>query len=620
MLTRKICHNGRRYIPTCIYMSKRNIQNIDDIDVYEAKTKLSVPSAKLTKREPFVKNLFLGKFDFELMAFPEPQSVDRYNQFFEWIKPIENYMSSVNRNELSKKEAFQALKDLDVLRARINSKYGGLDMSDAETVKVLEILVSVPWLATCFIKNNLMPIDLISKFGNEWQKEYYLPKIGNGELLPTVCITEILTGPNMKNIETEASLSKCDKYWTINGRKEFVTNGIDSNLFLIVARSEEKNLPMHQSLSAFLVESKHGGITCSNAINTMNQREIHLCTVDFKDTCIPKENLLSELCDGNNVLLDVYAPGTNRIAGESIGILRNFLSLMNKNILGRKHLDKNMHEFEAIQEIVGHISSRLYCMESVALFTSSLNDIYDGQDLEIEKAITENYCSNECVKQIQKGLQVIGVESYMENNPYMQLYQDALGLSLFDGSSIDEKIFIALLGLQYVGKDIHEDIKKSRNILQNPLYMFKQFMSHKKVNLNLFEYAHLSLKVACTAIEEAIEILVNTSALLLDVYGSEISSKHIVLQKFADIVIQLYVAITVVSRASRSYCTGMRNNDQERYIAVYVARQMHKSIQLLKDDIQECCVLYSDRALDTVSKSAFENKGYMCEHPLIRNV
>lgn len=618
-MTQKIYHNGIRYIPTCIYMSKRTIKNIEDIDVYEVKKKLSEQNKKLKQRPPFFKNLFLGKFDYEFMAFPEPQSDDRYNQFFEWIKPIENYMSSVNRNDLSKKEAFQALKDLDVLRARINSKYGGLDMSEAETVKVLEILGSIPWLATCFVKNNLLPIDLISKFGNEKQKEYYLPKIGNGELLPTVCITEILTGPNMKNIETEAIPSNCGKYWTINGRKEFITNGVDSNLFLVVARSEEKHLSMHHSLSTFIVESKHGGITCSNVINTVGQPKVHLCTVDFKDTCIPEENLLSELSNGHSVLLDVYAPGNNRVAGESIGILRNFLSLLNKNILGRKHLDKNMHEFEAVQEVVGHISSRLYCMESVALFTSSINDIYENQDLEIEKAITETYCANECIKQIQKGLQVIGVESYLNNNPYMQLYQDALGLSLLDGSAIDEQIYIALLGLQHVGMNIHEDIQKSRNILQNPIFMFKQMISQKKVNLYLFEYAHLSLKDACSAIEECINILVEMCIKLLEMYGTEISSKHILLQKLADIAIQLYVAIAVVSRASRSYCTGMRNTDQERYIAMYVAQQMHKSTQILQDDIFNC-LNYADRALHTVSKSAFEHKGYMCEHPLKRNI
>ncbi|KAI4501171.1 hypothetical protein M0802_003544 [Mischocyttarus mexicanus] len=620
MLMQKIYLNGRRYIPTCIYMSKRNIQNVEDIDVYEVKTKLPKQKEKLKERPPFFKNVFIGKFDYEFMPFPEPQSNDRYNQFFEWIKPIKNYMSSVNRNELSKKEAFEALKELDLLRARIDSKYDGLDMSEAETVKVLEILGTVPWLATSYVKNNIVPINLISKYGNEKQKEYYLPRIGNGELLPTVCITEILTGPNIKNITTEAVLSSCDKYWIINGRKEFITNGADSNLFIVAAQSEEICLPMNQSLSIFIVETKHGGVTCSNVVNTIGQQEVHICTIDFKDTHIPKENVLGELGNGNSILLDVYAPGNNMLAGESIGILKNFLSLLSKNILGRKHLDKNMHEYEPVKKVVGDISCSLYCMESVALFTSSINDIYKNQDLEIENAITQTYCVNECVKQIYKGLQVIGVEAYLKNNPYMELYQDALGLSLFDGSVIDDQVYIALLGLQHVGVNIHEEINKIRNFSQNPMYFFKKLFFSKKVNLFLFEHAHLSFKPFCETIEECIQILIYISKVLLEMHGSEISSKQILLQKLANIAIHVYVGITVISRASRSYCTGMRNTEQERFITMYVITQIDKSIRSLEKDIIDHNKNFTTNALPPIANCAFQYKGYMCEHPLKRNI
>ncbi|XP_047351714.1 complex I assembly factor ACAD9, mitochondrial [Vespa velutina] len=619
MLTRKICYNGNRYISTIIYMSKRNIQNMRNIEAFEEKIRLSEQKKKLERRPPFLKNLFVGKFDFDFMTFPEPQSSERYKQFFEWIKPFENYISSINKNEISTTEVFQKFKELDILRARIDAKYNGLNMSEAETLKILETLGSIPWLATTFVKNNIIPIDLISKFGNEAQKRNYLPKIGNGELLPTVCITEVMSGPNMKNIETKASLSDCGNFWIINGRKEFVANGSNSNLFLVIAQSDEKNFSSNL-LSTYIVESNYEGITCSNIINTIGQQEVHICTIDFKNTYIPKANILGEMGNGNDVLLDVYTPGNNKVAGEAIGILRHFLSLLNKNILGRKHLDKNMYEFEAVQEVVGLITCSLYCMESVALFTSAIGDLYENQDLELEKAVTETYCANECIKQIYKGLQVIGIESYMKDNPYMKVYKDALGLSLFDGSAIDEKIYIALLGLQYVGIDFHEDIVKTRNNLLNPIHFLKQIFSNKKINLYLFEYAHLSFKMACSLIEQCLQILVDISTMLLETYGTEISSKHIILQRLADITIQLYVTIAVVTRASRSYCTGIRNAEKERYIAMYVAQQAFKEVILLKEIIINNELLQNDRTLEKLSESAFHYKGYMCEHPLKRNL
>lgn len=601
-------------------MSKRNIQNMGDIEVFEDKLKLCEQKKKLKQRPPFLKNLFLGKFDFDFMTYPQPQSSERNKEFFEWIKPFENYVSSINSGEVSTREVFQKLKELDILRARIDLKYDGLNMSEAETLKILDASGSIPWLATTLIKNNIVPIDLISKFGNEAQKEYYLPKIGNGELFPTICITEVTNGPNMKNIETEVSLSDCGNFWIMNGRKEFVANGANSNLFLVIGKTDGKEVSSISSLTAFIVESNYGGITCSNVINTIGQQEVHICTIDFKDTYIPKENILGEMGNGNNVLLDVYAPGNNRVAGEAIGILRQFLSLLNKNILGRKHLDKNMYEFEAVQEVVGSITCSLYCMESVALFTSAIDDIYENQDLELEKAVTETYCANECIKQIYKGMQVIGIESYLKDNPYMKVYKDALGLSLFDGAAIDEKIYIALLGLQHVGLNIHEDIVKRRNYLLNPIHFLKQILTKRNVNLYLFEYTHLSFKMACSLIEQCLQTLVDVSTMLLEIYGIEISSKHIVLQRLADITIELYVTIAVVTRASRSYCTGIRNAEQERYIAMYVAQQAFKKVQLLKDSIINNEIIQYDRTLGKLSESAFQHKGYMCEHPLKRNL
>ncbi|KAK2584830.1 hypothetical protein KPH14_007142 [Odynerus spinipes] len=429
MLTRTIFDIGKRYVSTCRSMPRRNIQNIEDAQVLECSMSLPEHQKKLQRRQPFLKNLFIGKFDTDFLTFPEPQPDDRYKKFVEWIKPIENYMTFINVqvSQVSRDKVFEKLKELDILRARIQKDYDGLNMSEVETLKILDTLAPMPWLTTSLIKNNIMPVDIISKYGNEVQKRKYLQKIGNGDLLSTICITEVNSGPNVRNIETTATLSKCGNFWILN------------------------------------VEKSHGGITCSDAISTIGQQEVHVCTVNFKDTHVPKENVLGEIGGGINILTDVFSPGNNRTAGEAIGILRHFLALLNQNILGRKHLDKNMHEFEAVEDIIARITCSLYSMESVAYFTSTIDDLYDNQDLELERAVMETYCANECVQQIYKGLQVIGVDSYLNDNPYMHLYKDALALSIYDGSVIDEKIYIALLGLQYTGKNFHEHVHKARN-------------------------------------------------------------------------------------------------------------------------------------------------------------
>lgn len=622
MLIRQIFGNGKRCISTCSSMPRRNIQSVEDAKVVESKTTLPEHNKKLKQRPPFLKNLFIGRFDTEFLTFLEPQTDERYKQFLEWMKPIDNYMTSVTNmidNQVVRGEAFRKLKELDILRARIEGKYNGLSMSQVETLKLLESLASMPWLATCIIKNNIVPVDIISKYGNEAQKRKYLPKIGNGDLLPTICITEVSSGPNIQNIKTIATLSECGNFWTLNGKKIFVANGKDSNLFLVIAHCANDRMIQCDSLSAFLVESSYGGITCSDDINTVGQSEVHVCTVDFKDTRVPKENVLCQDGKGVNILVDVFAPGNNRVAGEAIGILRNFLYLLNKNILGRKHLDRSMHEFEAVEDIVTNITKSLYCMESVAYFTSAIHDVFENQDLELERAVVETYCANECVEQIYKGLQVIGAEAYLKDNPYIKLYEDALGLSIYDGSVIDEKIYIALLGLQYTGKNIADHVYKIRNHIFHPGYFFKNLLfDGKPTKFHLFEYLHPSFQPQAETLEELVFKLSELSLKLLEMYGNEISSKQIALQRLAYIAIDIYVLIAVLARASRSYCIGVRNADNERFITMSIVHDTYKRVEMFEKDIYETEHRKKDSITHIISQEIFKEKRYIYENPLTR--
>lgn len=620
MLKRKILGNGKRYIYTYSSISRRNIQKVEYAKVLEPKVNLPENKKKLQQKPPFLKNLFIGKFDTDFLTFPEPQGNERYESFLQWMKPIENYVSSLTSNEinrLSKNDALETLKELGILQARIPKNYDGLGTTNVETLKIMETLGPMTWLIKSFVKNNITPVDVISKYGNEMQKKKYLPKIGSGDMLPTICVTEVSSGPNVQNIETKATLSKCGNFWILNGTKTFVANGIDSNIFLVIACCTENiNILQDNALSAFIVETSHGGITCSDVVNTVSQQGLQICTVNFKDTRVPKENILGEINEGTDILADVFAPGNNNTAGEAIGILKHFLSLLNKNILGRRHLDKNMYEFEAVKNVVSSITCTLYSMESVAYFTNSINDVYENQDLELERAVMEMYCSNKCVQEIYKGLQIIGVDSYLNSNPYMRLYMDALGLTIYDGSVIDEKIYIALLGLQHIGKNFHKEIKEK--ILSSFFHFFKQIIRKREViNLNLFEYLHPSFRLAADILENCVYKLMDTSIKLLGNYGTEIASKQILIQRLADIATETYVLVAVLSRASRSYCIGVRNAEQERHIAMCIANNTQESVQKLEKDVIDE-LNYKDELMKMISDAVFQEKGYICQNPLTR--
>ncbi|KAG7197483.1 hypothetical protein KM043_013331 [Ampulex compressa] len=324
-------------------------QQTDEIEKRtEIHTRLAQHEPKKPQRLPFIKNLFLGHLDTEFLNFPDPFSNDRYQEFIEWLKPVENYMSYVVSEDtnLSKDEILNALRDLKVLQASMGELYDGLNLSASETSKLIEIISALPWL-----------------------------------------------------------------------------------------------------------ERDFGGITCTSVQDTIGQKNVAMCTIKFEDTLIPMENELGDVHTTNNILLDLWAPGKQNMSGQAVSILRNFLNMLIKHILPRQHLDKNMYEFESIQNTISKIAASLYSMESVLYLTNGMIDTYNKQDVDAEKAVTELYCATECVKSIYEGLQIIGAQSYLKESPFIKQFLDALALVTFEGYNIDTQVYIALLGTQYAGKN-----------------------------------------------------------------------------------------------------------------------------------------------------------------------
>ncbi|KMQ84570.1 acyl- dehydrogenase family member mitochondrial [Lasius niger] len=513
------------------------------------------------------------------MYYPEPQTKERHTRFFEWLQPIETYISENLENPQSarKDDILSHLRDFGVFRAHVDEQHLGLNLNETELAKLVEVLSCFPWLGSYMVKNHIVPVHIISTMASEEQKAKYLPKIATGEIVPTVCYTESDGGINVHNINTMTVLSDCDTHYTLNGEKSFVVNGHDSNLFVVFSRSGHSQAISsgHGVLSVFLVERGMNGIACKDIKNLVGLHNSPVCTVTFKDTKIPKDNLLGEIKSGMNILVDSLAPGNRNIAPQAVGILRTFIKLLTRHVLERKHLDQNMYEYEGIQEVIGRISSALYSMESMLYYTTGM-DIYENQDCTLEKAMVEMYCANECVASIYEGLQIIGAQSYLREMPYIQFFEDALSYTLFDSYNVDSNIYIALLGLQHVGKNLHSHIMKLRNPFYFPQHILNWiFGKEYQLNLRIADHMHPSLVNGGTVLEKCIARLQTVGVLMLQRHGSEISDRQMELHRISELATKTFALITVLSRTSRSYCIGLRNANLDRQLASIFAILTH---------------------------------------------
>lgn len=587
--------------------------------------RLPASRSRQPQRPPFVKNFFLGVFDHEFMYYPEPQTKERHRQFNEWLAPIEKYMSeclAAEPGSIARDDVLAHLRELGVFRARVDERHLGLSLSQTELAKLVEVLSCLPWLGSYVVKNHIAPTHIISTLAADELKDKYLSRIATGQVVPAICLTEPNNGINMCDFNTSAIMSECDTHWILNGEKTFVANGHDSNLLLVFAMSSYHNQPSlcsaQKILSVLLVERDSDGVECKDVRSLVGQWDSPVCTVTFKNAKVPKENLVGEVGCGFDILIDSLAPGNRQIAPQAVGVLRAFARSLMAHILQRKHLDRNLHEYEAVQEVVGKIAARLYAMESMLYMTTGMIDGFENQDCELEKAMTEAYCANACVESVYEGLQTIGVHSYLRERPHIRVLEDALSYTLYDSYNIDAGAYISLLGLQHTGKNLRDHVYRLRNPFHFPGYIMKYVFNKERLKLDVADHLHPSLAVGAEVLEKCLTNLATVTIVLLERHGRQVSERQMKLRRLSELATLTYGLTAVLSRASRAYCIGLKNAEQERHMASSFARLTLSRVEMLATEIKEGECENGDRLCKSVAELMYSEKDYFAEHPLNR--
>lgn len=627
MLARRFLCRRQLWHASCICMPVRHTQSQrvsqHALDMINLETRMPAPIKKEPQRQPFAKNLFLAVFDHDFMYYPESQTKERHQRFFEWLQPIEKYMAECleDPRNVRKDDVLAHLKELGVFRACVDEQHLGLSLNHTESAKLVEVLSCLPWLGCYIVKNHIVPVHIISTLGSDELKAKYLPRIATGELVPTVCFTEPGNGINTHNIGSTAAQSDCDTHWILNGEKSFVVNGHDANLFLVFAHCGHSRSisTMENLLTIFLVERDFGGVTNKDVKNLVGLQDSPVCTVSFEDTKVPKENVLGEIKSGTNILVDILAPGNRNLAAQAVGTLKTFIKVLTRHVLERKYLDRNMHEYESVQEVIGKMASTLYGMESMLYYTTGIMDIFENQDCTLEKAMVETYCTSECVARIYEGLQLIGAQSYLRDNPYIQVLEDALSYTLFDSCNMDSNTYIALVGLQHTGKNLHDHIFKLRNPFNFPEYILKWTMGKEhRIQLKLADHLHPSLSSGSKELEKCITKLQGVAVFLLERHGTNVPERQMELRRVGELATRTFALSTVLSRASRAYCIGLRNHDLDRHMAHSFAILTIDRVQVLADEIAAGEWNNGDKFNKSVAELIYSKKDYFAEHPLSR--
>ncbi|KCX39289.1 acyl-CoA dehydrogenase, N-terminal domain protein [Acinetobacter sp. 263903-1] len=178
---------------------------------------------------------------------------------------------------------------LGLLCPTMPEEYGGAGVDRLYSMILIEEQAYAGDSATGFSLHSDIVANYINNFGNEKQKQYWLPQMATGEVVTAIAMTEPGTGSDLQAVRTSAILDG-DEY-VINGSKIFITNGYLCDMAIVVCKTGNSDKGS-ANLSLIMVEADRPGFSKGKPLNKIGMKGQDTCELFFDNVRVPKENLL----------------------------------------------------------------------------------------------------------------------------------------------------------------------------------------------------------------------------------------------------------------------------------------------------------------------------------------
>lgn len=335
-------------------------------------------------------------------------------------------------------ETLKKLGELGLMGIVIPEQYGGSGFGYFEYITALTELGKVDGSLTLSVAaHNSLCTNHIYKFGNEEQRNKYLPKLTSGEWIGSWGLTEPNTGSDAGRMKCVAHQDGND--WVINGTKNFITHGISSNVTVVIARTGEL-LDSH-GMTAFVVERGTPGFSGGKKENKLGMRCSETAEMIFDNCRIPKENILGKVGDGFVQSLKILDGGRISIAALSLGIATGAYEAALQYAKEREQFGKPISTFQAIAFKLAEMHTQI---EAAKLLTYQAADMYmRGENINKESAYAKYYASEVAVRVATEAIQILGGYGYIKDFPVEKHYRDAKLCTIGEGTSEIQKLVIS---------------------------------------------------------------------------------------------------------------------------------------------------------------------------------
>lgn len=594
----------------------------EEFDSGDGEIKISTKPThqRLEKRSPLMKNMFVGVVDTDLLVYPESLNRDEQSRVVSERESLEKVVQTIgNAKELPEK-----LRKAGVFGLQSPLNHGGKQLIETELAYFNEI-ISKDFATGLIAGQHNAIVQLLNRFGSDQLKERCMEALSSGQMTVASALFEE-EAPCGTMFSTIASRDVDGRQWLLNGSKSFVINGDKAGQLLVLASTKtvEQVNNMDTTVTAFLVDANAKGVRKTGSVATFGLEDVNQVTVSFDNVEVKEENIVGNEGSGAEVLVEFLKATRVQTSVLGVQLMKQFLNNLTKYCTETKTGGGHIIDIENVNEELAKATCAIYAAESMIYMTTGLLDDFVGQDAEMEAAITKIFTAEKLMNLAVQPLKFIGPQALNKGHPLEALFRNSVQF-FGQTETVDSiKFFVALSGLQHTGLTIHEIIRKDRNPAMNPAHVIsklfeKNTIDNPKQFVNLEHYLHPSLDPAAHWIEFSIQRLRLSTECVLSRHGNEVINRHIELIRLADIAVLIYAMLATASRASRSYCIGLRHAEQEIYLANAFCKEGHEKVRVLAKELEQGQYITTDADYVSLSRYLFKQKEYFFEHPLTKN-
>jgi alkylation response protein AidB-like acyl-CoA dehydrogenase len=506
-----------------------------------------------------------------------------------WANEVEPNLPAIREKKSGVAlEVLRKSAKLGLLGISVPEKFGGMEMDLPSVMVVAEVMGRDASYAGWHSAHTGIGSLPILFFGSEQQKEKYLPRLVNGELLAAYALTEPLAGSDALAARTRADLSQDGKHYILTGQKMWITNGGAADVFIVFAKVNG------EKFTAFIVERAFGGLTSGAEEHKMGIQGSSTTAIYFDNVKVPVENVLGEIGRGHVIAFNILNIGRLKLGPAVMGAAKNILSISIKYAKQRKAFGVAIASFGAMQHKLAEMAIRIFATESMAwrvvgLIQAQLSGAEHGSSdfAKVELKAAEEYAAECSMVKVfaaemldfvaDEGVQIHGGYGFHQDYAVERYYRDARINRLFEGTSEINRLVISGMPLKRAARGLLPLLEAAQKELADTSHDEANSDLEMRLVRNAKKIALFTLGVAHQKhgadLEKHQEVVMSLSDLFMETFAMEstlLRCRNLAAtgKSLANDVCQVFLrdAITRMQASSQNVLSACSGNDLDRHM------------------------------------------------------